>query len=161
MRIGDTHRFAVELGNTLTTDDRLRQVDVWAAGQWLTCVDNVVFVPQFVASVQADLRRLRSGFPPPLPFPAVSPQDTHVLLDDYEKRCPFTFMGWGPTADNVCANLFRDGDSLVLTCHFWSLGVGTEVFVATITADELASILEQLLAALGFEDHSPRFAERR
>ena len=40
----DKYRFAAEIGDG---DHALSRVDLWAAGQWLTCDDNMAFVQQF------------------------------------------------------------------------------------------------------------------
>ncbi|MFI6082566.1 hypothetical protein ACIBBB_16580 [Streptomyces sp. NPDC051217] len=46
--LGDKDRFAAEVGEW---DHALRRVDLWAAGQWLTCDDNMAFVKQFRLAV--------------------------------------------------------------------------------------------------------------
>ena len=58
---GDKQRFAVEVGEFRGDSDRLRRVDLWAAGRWLTCDDNTAFVPQFCMSVQDTLSWIQSG----------------------------------------------------------------------------------------------------
>jgi hypothetical protein len=47
--IGDRETFAAEVGDPDGTS--MRRVDLWAAGQRLTCHDNKVYVPQFRRSI--------------------------------------------------------------------------------------------------------------
>lgn len=126
MVLGDKHRFAAEVGEC---ERALRRVDLWAAGKWLTCDDNMVFVSQFRLAVVDTAAWLRAGEGSPLPFNDLSPEATHRRLmhragaDDeteaeYELRSQFRGMTWGPTADNVAVHIFRDGDNLVLTVQF-------------------------------------------
>jgi hypothetical protein len=56
--LGDKYRFAAEVGEG---DHTLRRVDLWAAGQWLTCDDNMAFVEQFRRAVLDTAAWLRSG----------------------------------------------------------------------------------------------------
>jgi hypothetical protein len=56
---GDKRRFAVEVGDW--DGPALRRVDLWAAGQWLTCDDNMAFVRQFGRAVAGSATWLRSG----------------------------------------------------------------------------------------------------
>jgi hypothetical protein len=157
--LGDKHRFAVEVGGWDSPE--LRRVDLWAADQWLTCDDNVAYVPQFRGAVRETAVWVRSGH---VPFVGLSPSVTHrrlvaVTVDDeeeYELRRQFQiFDRWGPTTDNLLTFLFRDGDHLVITLQFWRERyllerpehVGT-VFAVEIQAAEFAGILEDLVAIL-------------
>ena len=137
-------------------DGGLRRVDIWVAGQWLTCDDNMAYVPQFRLSVQRDLARLDSVAP--APFPGLPPAAIHqqLLTDDDGLGEQWWFLHWGPTTDNVLAYLFRDGDRLVITMEFWReehLRRHPEhrgaVFVAEIEAEELADILQNAVGVLG------------
>ena len=68
--LGTKERFALELGEQR---EGLRRVDTWAAGQWLTCDDDMAYVPQLLLSVQHDCERLDLiEVSPPL-FPGLSP----------------------------------------------------------------------------------------
>jgi hypothetical protein len=159
---GDKRKFAVEVGGW--TGPALRQVDLWAADQWLTCDDNMVFVPQFHIAVANSLNWLRAGHHAAPPFVGSSAADAHLRLvagtgreeeDDAQRRRFRFFNGWGPPTDNVTAFLFRDGNHLVMTCQFWReehllehpAHVGA-VFAAEISAGELAEVLEDLIAVL-------------
>ncbi|MER6573976.1 hypothetical protein ABT288_49605 [Streptomyces sp. NPDC001093] len=75
--LGDKSRSAVEVGEWELS---LRRVDLWAAGQWLTCDDNMAFIGQFRSDVVDTVAWLRSGSGSPLPFDGLSPAATHLRL---------------------------------------------------------------------------------
>ncbi|MEU9421006.1 hypothetical protein [Streptomyces sp. NPDC048272] len=160
--LGDKLRFAAEVGEA----GPLCQVDLWAAGRWLTCDDNVAYVPQFRRDVLDTAAWLRSGKGFPLPFAGVSAEATHRQLmhragdddepeADYRLRSRFRVFLWGPTTDNVTAYLFREEDRLMITLGFWREehlinhpeDAGA-VFVVKIPAEEFIRILEGIAAAL-------------
>lgn len=137
-------------------------MDLWAADQWLTCDDNMVFVEQFRRSVEETAVSVRSGRIPPLPVAGLSAVATHrrfgTATDDdpiCQLREQFRFLCWGPTTDNLQTFAFRDGDDLVITLQFWREGhlldhpehVG-RIFEVTIEPAEFAGILEELDSAL-------------
>ncbi|MGW8600510.1 hypothetical protein ACWGLB_16445 [Streptomyces sp. NPDC055893] len=169
--LGDRFRFAAAVGEP----GPLCRVDLWAAGKWLTCDDNMAYVPAFRRAVLDTCAWLRSGEGSPLPFPGLSAEATHRRLmaramddadpevepeaepeADYEQRSRFQVLHWGPTTDNVIAHLFREKDDLVITLEFWreehlrnhpeDSGV---VYVVEIQAQEFVSILDGIVAALG------------
>jgi hypothetical protein len=159
VHLGEKNRFAAEVGDQAAG---LRRVDLWAADQWLTCDDNMVFVEQFRRSVEETAVSVRSGCVPPLPFAGLSPVATHrrlgTVTDDdpiCELRGQFWFLRWGPTTDNLQTFVFRDGDHLVITLQFWREAhllnhpehVG-RVFEVKIEPAEFAGILEGLDSAL-------------
>jgi hypothetical protein len=155
--LGDKSRFAVEIGEW---HGGLRRVDLWAAGQWLTCDDHWAFVKQFRHSVQTDSAWLDSGGGSPLPFPGLSFAVTHrrLLANDDGLRERWWFMCWGPTTDNVLAHLFRDGDHLAITVEFCReehLRLNPDhvgaVFVAEVEAADFAEILRETVAVLDQE----------
>ncbi|MFI7060162.1 hypothetical protein ACIBL3_04190 [Kribbella sp. NPDC050124] len=141
----------------------LRRVDLWAGGEWLTCDDNMAFVPQFRRSVARTAAWLRAGHGWALPFAGLSAAAAHRRLiagtgreeEDDALRRRFHFGDWGPTTDNVEAFLFRDGERLEITWQFWReehllrhpAHVGM-VFAVEIGAGELAGLLEDLVAVL-------------
>jgi hypothetical protein len=159
--LGDKSRFAVEIGNW---HGGLRRVDLWAAGQWLTCDDNWAYVKQLRHSVQADCAWLTSGGGSPTPFPRLSSAATHrrLLADDEGLREQWWFLHWGPTTDNVSAHLFRDGDHLTITLQFWReehLHLHPEhvgaVFVVEIETEEFVEILRDTITILEQEPTPP------
>ncbi|MBC7301866.1 MAG: hypothetical protein H5T78_13020 [Nocardia sp.] len=157
--LGEKNRFAVEVGDWASG---LRRVDLWAADQWLTCDDNMVFIEQFRRSVEQTAVSVRSGRVPPLPFAGLSAVATHrrfgtAAADDpiCELREQFWFLHWGPTTDNLQTYVFRDGDHLVITFQFWREAHlldhpehAGQVFKVEIEPAELAEILESLDSAL-------------
>ena len=165
---GDQRRFAVEVGEW--AGPSLRRVDLWVAGQWVTCDDNVVYVKQFRRDAADTALWLRSGHGASVPFAGLSPVAVHRRLvagsgceqDDDELRRRFrAFDRWGPTTDNVLAFLFRQGEQLTITVQFWREehlcehpGHAGTVFALEIRAGELVEILEGLVAVLGC-DESP------
>lgn len=153
--LGDESRFAVEIGER---HGGLRRVDLRAAGQWVTCDDDWVYVEQFRHSVQADCAWLDSGGGLPQPFPGLSPVAAHqrLLADDEGLGEPWWFLHWGPTTDNVSAYLFREGGRLTITlafCRQEHLRLHPErvgaVFVVEIDVEEFVEILRDTVDVLG------------
>lgn len=168
--LGDKLRFAAEVGEP----GALCRVDLWAAGKWLTCDDNMAYVPQFRRDVLRTAAWLRSGGGSPVPFAGLSAEAAHRRLvyrmgevnapeADYRLRRGFQALLWGPTTDNLTACLFRAGDRLVVTLEFWreahlinhpeDAGV---VHAVEIQAAEFVGILEGVAAALDFSDSPDR-----
>jgi hypothetical protein len=152
--LGSRERFALELGEQR---EGLRRVDIWAAGQWLTCDDNMAYGPQLQRSIQHDSERLDSIEEQPPLLSVLSPAAVHrrLLADKGELRERSHFLEWGPTTDNVLAHLLRYGGHLIMTVGFWRdehlrrhpEHVGA-VFVAELEAEELAGILQGAVTAL-------------
>ncbi|MEY2246483.1 hypothetical protein AB8A21_26705 [Streptomyces sp. BF23-18] len=159
--LGNKLRFAAEVSEL----GPLCRVDLWAAGKWLTCDDNMAYVPQFRRDVLHTAAWIRSGEGSPMPFAGLSAEATHRRLvhrvGDDEPEADYLFRGrfqtllWGPTTDNVTACLFREGDLLVITLEFWREehlinhpeDAGA-VFVVEIPAAEFVGILEGVAVAL-------------
>ena len=126
-RFGERNTFALELGAADETSADLRIVDVYAGGRWLTCDDNVVFLSQFIGSLNDDLNWLVTPATQKrdkLPFSALTPLANHKELlelanDDNELHLFHRFMDWGPTADNVSMHLFRINGVAYLPFSFW------------------------------------------
>ncbi|MGW5275321.1 hypothetical protein ACWEQP_22650 [Streptomyces sp. NPDC004044] len=160
--LGDKSRFGAEVGEP----GPLCRVDLWAAGRWLTCDDNMAYVPQFRRDVLDAVAWLRSGEGSPLPFAGLSAEATHRRLvqragdddepeADYQLRGRFRVLLWGPTTDNVTAHLFREEDRLVITLSFWREDHllshpedAGAVFTVEIPAKEFVGVLEGIAAAL-------------
>ncbi|MFH8738884.1 hypothetical protein [Streptomyces sp. NPDC017964] len=160
--LGDKFRFAAEVGEP----GPLCRVDLWAAGKWLTCDDNMAYVPQLRRDVLDAAAWLRSGKGSAFPFAGLSAEATHRRLmqragdddepeADYQLRGRFRVLLWGPTTDNVTAYLFREEDHLVITLEFWREEHllshpedADAVVVVEIPAEEFIGILEGIAAAL-------------
>lgn len=163
--LGDKQRFAVEVGEIAEIGkswgggDQLRPVDLWAAGRWLTCDDNIAFVPGLCMDASDTLDWLRSGCDLSPPYAGVSLAETHrrLLEVDDGSREQFWFPMWGPITDNILGHLFRNGELLSITLEFWREthqppDERGAVFVAEIPEDELVNVLEQMILALGCGD---------
>jgi hypothetical protein len=152
------------------TDGSRRVVDVYAAGCWLTCEDNQVYVPVFAGVVAESLRKLLLNpqiNQRPLPYPELSATDNYRRLkanadafDDAEWRAS-KFMKWGVTADNVGMLLFRHHDMAILPFSFLRPdhpmpSERGQVFVAELPIWELTAILHDVawLLMWGWKDRN-------
>lgn len=169
---GERERFAFEIG----PPDRehpttgTRRVDVYAAGRWLTCDDNSVYVPQFAYALEASiawLLRDPAFYKFSRPYPELSTEDNlRRLLADVEAGVSggheyrdYSFMNWGPTSDNVSSCLFREGEAVHIAFSFArdthhdpaELG---KVFVAQLPERELLLILHRAAWDLAQGRHS-------
>ncbi|MFG1947995.1 hypothetical protein [Nonomuraea sp. NPDC048826] len=164
--LGDKRRFAVEVGDG--DGSALRRVDLWIAGQWVTCEDNMVFVKQFRSSVTRTAAGIRSAEDRAPPFVGLPPASMHRRLQagdgeqEYERFGFFHRWGWGPTTDNVTSFLWRDGVRLVITLEFWRESHllthpehAETVFVARLPAAEFVEILEETVTILGDGEGAP------
>ena len=153
-RFGDRNTFAIEIGSAEEESVDLRTVDVFAAGRWLTCDDNVVFLPQFIGSLNDDLNWLVSPATQKrdkLPFDTLSPIENHrkmlnVAMDDNDLYLFHRFMDWGPTADNVSMHMFRSDGVASLPFSFWRENHHDQseletVFCAELPAHDLLTTL--------------------
>ncbi|OWK37830.1 hypothetical protein [Fimbriiglobus ruber] len=156
-RFGDRSRFAVEVGESHSDTDAARRVDVWAAGVWLTCDDNNVYVPHFAGCLQHAVGYLLSD--PQCscgrPYPELSVADNYRRLwggaqTDNAQYLSYRFMHWGPTADNVSMLLFREAGTAYLPFSFcWPVRAELgQVFVAQLPEWELAAVLHDTAWAL-------------
>jgi len=133
------------------------EVDIYAAGRWLTCDDCTPHLASFTDclmrtvaflltdGVEGQFRR---------PFPELSPADNHRRLradakaGDNIEYLAYRFMDWGPTTDNVSAHLFISDGIASIPFSFWRPGhhdpseLG-QVFVAELPLRELMRVLHQ------------------
>ncbi len=160
---GQLARFAITVGGILSDNGGSRRVDVWAADRWLTCDDNIVYVPHFAGCLQRALRGLLSdpGCRRGRPYPGLSVEDNYCRLrvdaaNDNAEYLAYRFMDWGPTADNVGMLLFRVNGTAHVPFSFWrpdhhdpsELG---RVFVAELPEWELAQVLSDAAWALKWD----------
>ena len=150
LRFGNRSTFAFELGNFHEESTDLRTVDVYVNGRWLTCDDNVVYLPQFINSLNSDLDWVISPVGDKRdrpPFSDLSPVENHREMlrladDDNDLHLFHRFMDWGPTSDNVSMHMFRVDGIAYLPFSFWrethhepsELG---KIFDGCLTLDEL------------------------
>ena len=149
---GDRSRFAIEVHEFYGDGDVARRVDVWAAGVWLTCDDNHVYVPHFVECLQHEVARLLAdptSRNESRPNPERSFADSYLHLkakDDNTEYLAYRFMDWGPTADNVSMLLFREEGTAYLPFRISQRSDHkpselSQVFVAELPERELALVL--------------------
>jgi hypothetical protein len=179
MWFGEEAKFAMCVKGQPSEPPHSRIIDVYAAGRWLTCDDNSVYVPHFAGMLESEVGRLlltdTRGYQP-RPYPQLSIAENYQRLSaanmandgdetDYRRYWHAMFMNWGPTADNVGALLFREADTAYIPFIFWRQGhhdpseLG-HVFVAEVSVWELASILHQVAWKLMWE-WSGYWASRR
>ena len=154
---GHETRFAITVGEVLSDNGGSRRVDVYAAGRWLTCDDNNVYVPHFAGCLQHAVGYLLSDpqWSRGRPYPELSVADNYRRLwaeaqTDNAEYLSYRFMHWGPTADNVSMLLFREGGTAYLPFSFcWPVRAELgEVFVAELPEWELAAALHSAAWAL-------------
>lgn len=158
---GERERFAFEIGppDCEGPTTGTRRVDVYAAGRWLTCDDNTVYVQQFVYSLEGSIGRLLRNptfYKSVRPYPELSIEENfrQLLVEaeagatgDYAYR-DYLFMDWGPTSDNVSSCLFREGETVHIAFSFWRESHHDpseldKVFVAELPERELLLILHR------------------
>jgi hypothetical protein len=159
---GSRSRFAIDVDRILNDTGSSRRVDVCAAGRWLTTVDNSVYVPHFAGCLERTVGFLLTA-PQDLrfqrPYPNLSIADNYCRLradraaDKNDDFLVYRFMDWGPTADNLSALLFLEGDTAFIPFSFvWEserdpVELG-KVFVAELPVWELATVLHKASWAL-------------
>jgi hypothetical protein len=94
-------------------------------GRWLTCDDNMAYVPQFQLAVARTAEWMRSERAEPSPFAGLSPETSHRQLLD--------------RIGNLCGERH-------LRKHPEDAG---RVLVAELPAEELVAILDRLVTVLG------------
>ena len=148
MRYGSRHHFAIEIASE-APEPEVRTVNIWGAGQWLTCDDNSAYVPVFASQLEHTARYLIASDRLAPPWPNLNPEEIHRRLDAQDDvRETYRFMNWGPTTDNVTAYVFRGriDETVHLSFAFWrrdhpfpdQLG---RVFTASLALRDLILIL--------------------
>ncbi|WP_328623961.1 hypothetical protein OHA88_02165 [Streptomyces sp. NBC_00353] len=124
--LGDKRRFAAEVGE----QGQLRRLDLWAAGKWLTCDDNMAYVPQFRRDVLDTAAWLQSGEGFSMPFAGLSAEATHRRLmhrageddetaADHGLRSQFQALLWGPGGAGCaapCRACLEEGPPVTRNC---------------------------------------------
>ncbi|MFI6307124.1 hypothetical protein ACIBCH_35010 [Amycolatopsis thailandensis] len=115
--VGDRSRIALEIGPADPGGDRLRVCTLWLDGAIATPFDNMAYVPQFVHSLRLDAARYRAG------------------------RSP-DFAYWGPTTDDLDAELHSDG-TLRYRLRSRIEQVGDREGVVRLSIEEIVDVLEE------------------
>ena len=153
---GERSKFSIELGEIdPDSDSLLRIVDVYAAGQLLTTIDNVAYIPTFISSVNDDLEWAMSdpiterGL---IPFPELDIIENHkkiLELAKYDNKLHLLhrFMDWGPTSDNISVHMFRNDGLAYIPFSFNDENGDREdvVYSVTLPNNELNLILHKAL----------------
>jgi hypothetical protein len=115
--IGDRSRLALEIGPADPDGPQLRTCTLWLDGAIATPFDNTVYVPQFAHSLRVDAAGYRAGKSP-------------------------DFARWGPTTDDLVAELQPDG---VVQYRLLSRidGVGDREGTVRLRIDEIVAVLEK------------------
>lgn len=115
--IGDRSRLALEIGPADPDGSRLRTCTLWLDGAIATPFDNTAYVPQFANSLRVNAARYRAGQSP-------------------------DFAHWGPTTNDLAAELHPDG-----TLQYRLLsridGVGDREGAVRLRIDEIVAVLEE------------------
>jgi len=115
--IGDRARFALEIGPADPDGPQLRTCTLWLDGAIATPFDNTAYVPQFANSLRVDAARYRAG------------------------RSP-DFARWGPTTDDLVAELHPDG-TLRYRLRSRIDGVGDREGAVRLRVEEIVAVLEE------------------
>lgn len=115
--IGDRSRLAMEIGPVDLDAVQLRTCTLWLDGAIATPFDNTAYVPQLVHSLRADVARYRTGQSP-------------------------DFANWGPTTDDLHAELRPDG-TLQYRLRSQIDGVGDREGVVRLHVDEIVAVLQE------------------
>jgi hypothetical protein len=119
---GTKDRFAMKVGDFYPTNRSLRLVEIWAAGQHLSCDDSWAYLPVFCTDLDWSIAAILTDRDRSLPWPELSPAETHRRLyniDDGKREQFWDLLHWGPTTDNVSPLLFQRGQNVILTFEFW------------------------------------------
>jgi hypothetical protein len=120
--IGDRSRLAFEIGPADPDGPQLRTCTLWLDGAIATPFDNTVYVPQFAHSLRVNAAACRAG------------------------RSP-DFAHWGPTTDDLVAELHPDGEVQYRLLSRIE-GVGDREGAVRLRIDEIVAVLEKAADAL-------------
>ena len=160
--IGVKSRLSFVFPNEGITSNGLHEVDIYAAGRWLTCEDSNAHLPTFVNCMRGELDLLLDDGAAEFyrrPYPDLSPADNHRRLraeakaGENDAYLRYRFLDWGPTTDNVSAHLFLADGVASIPFSFPRPGHHDpsergQVFVAELPERELVQILHKTAWAL-------------
>ena len=167
MIIGNKSTFAFDIGEQdLGTE--LRTVDIVIGNQYVCCVDNSAFVPQFITSMQRDVNRILKNDWTRYQkyFEGKSISEIHEFIlrtrtegtEEYDIENDniyplHNFLNWGPTTDNLCCFIIAWNDRHFLTYQFWrpehpnKSEIG-KIQNVEIELTEIIKTIEEAIAAL-------------
>ena len=112
-------QFAFAIGAVNPQNPRLREVDIFLAGIWLTCEDDYAFVPAFAYALERTIDWVLGNKFPSSPYPQLSPDELHRRLA-IESDGGAGFLNWGPTTDNFKSFAYRDAQTVHITASFYN-----------------------------------------
>ena len=92
MIIGNKQSIAFEVAEF--DGSNMREVDIWVGGERVTYIDNLAYLPQFIASLKSELDYIERG----------------DISEEY------IALPLGPTTDAVSAKFYIDGKEIKLNC---------------------------------------------
>ncbi len=92
MIIGNKQSIAFEVAEF--DGSNMREVDIWVGGELVTYIDNLAYLPQFIASLKRELDCIERG----------------DISDEY------IALPLGPTTDDVSAKFSINGKEIKLNC---------------------------------------------
>lgn len=121
--IGDKRTFAFETSSSFVTGsaNQFLKVDIFVADKLLTVVDNTVYVPQFLTSLESTTRFMRhdlSWLQYRDDLSGMNLTEAHLYLRKNEGW--LKFLNWGPTTDDVSCHLIVYLNSLWITTFLYS-----------------------------------------
>lgn len=167
MIIGNTNTFALDIGADYP-ENQIRKIDVVINNRWVCVDDHSACVPQFITSLELDIKRIRrSDFSKYNQyFTSLSVHEIHecILKTRTEGAEEFdieddriyplhTFMDWGPTTDNLTCFLIPKDKEIYLTHQFWreehciksEIGV---IHATKVGLEEVLGVLEKAVVVL-------------
>ncbi len=117
-KFGSREKFSIEVG--IQVDISLWEVDIWAGNQHLTHLDNIVYLPQFLYSLECEVILIRN-------------KDTAI-----EEPC--IFFQHGPTTDDASGSIKLSGDNVDLTFELYETD---ELVNVVMSNSELCDVMEK------------------
>lgn len=116
---GDKNKLCFAVGKL--REGALQQIDVWASNELLTPIDNMAYLPQFIATLESEKLVVASG----------------QIAEDY------LYFNHGPTTDNVSGKISVEGNTANLTFELNGIDISV-----VIEAKELLSVYSHTIEYL-------------
>ena len=120
MIIGNKQSIAFEVAEF--DGSNMREVDIWVEGKLVTYIDNLAYLPQFIASLKRELDCIERG----------------DITDEY------IALPLGPTTDDVSAKFSIDGKNINLNCLLGNGGRANAALPVTEVTDYYKRCIEVL-----------------